>query len=280
MAGSKTHRPNRARGKTDSLGRAAPTTDWLGFIRPHFERYRTLPWGKQKEFIDDLAEKTGRSENTLRRYIAAAELLESFGITQFPANLKRMPFASVEAIGRISKKDPVEGRRLLNDLMGGTGTIRGLKKQLAGLSKGRAVSRKSSTTPSVSIDQVYEEIVSTVSGVPGGNDWLPPKLNYIKFAEWPGSTILAKVAWPRIVVPLLGEHRVVVFDESTLAWASSPATVTREFRFNIAAAVAMFDFVLVYCSALQADVERFIALMRDESRRRILVRQGTLDLDV
>ena len=100
MANPKRHK--RTRGdKTSSPDRAAPTTDWLGFIRPHFEVYRMLPWGKQNEFIDKLARDKGPSANTLRRYIAAAELLEGVGITQFPPDLTRMPVASVEAIGRI-----------------------------------------------------------------------------------------------------------------------------------------------------------------------------------
>jgi hypothetical protein len=277
MANPKSHKRTRG-GKASSAGRAAPTTDWLGFIRPHFEVYRMLPWGKQNEFIDKLARDIGPSANTLRRYIAAAELLEGFGITQFPPDLTRMPVASVEAIGRISRKDPVRGRTLLTNLLNGSGTIRGLRKELAAMPKrATAASRSAGMAAPVSQAEFYVDVKDLLAAVPHGRDWMPPKLEWRPFNEWTGpTTILAKQAWPRIIVPLVGGHAVVAFDETVLVWAASPAMVTREFTRNVAVAVTMFDFVLVYCNALQPDVERIVAAMREDCRSRILVWQGTL----
>lgn len=277
MANTKPHKRTRSGGETSSADRAAPTTDWLGFIRPHFEVYRILPWGQQNEFIDKLARDKGPSANTLRRYIAAAEQLERFGITQFPPGVTRLPVASVEAIGRIGRKDPGRGRALLNELMSGVGTIRGFKKELKAMTKRASASRSAGTAAPVSQSQFCADIEDLLAAAPKGRDWMPPKLIWRPFNDWTGpATIFAKQAWPRVFVPLIGGHAVVAFDEALLVWAASPAMVTWEFTRNVALAVAMFDFVLVYCNILQPDVERIVAAMREDCRARILVRQGSL----
>lgn len=270
MTKSKARRQQKRR---DAKTRAKPITDWLGFIRPPFARYRTLPWGKQKEFIEKLSQSTGSSANTLRRYIAAAELLESYGITVFPPNLKRMPVAAVEAIARISKKDPARGRKLLNSLMQGVGTIRDLKDELAEMPKGTS-SRQHEAAAPVSQRELYAEIRELV-----GRAWPPDHPRLIKFSEWPGpATAFSKAAWPPFVFPLLDGRYVAIFDEAVLAWAVSPAMVTREFMRNVAAAVSMFDFVVVYCNALQPDVDRIVSAMRPDCRARVLARQGRLQM--
>lgn len=269
----------RSAGKAGGPKRAAPTSDWLGFIRPHFEAYRTLPWGKQKEFIDKLAHEEGQSANTLRRYIAAAEFLETFGVTRFPQNIERMPVAAVEAIGRISRKDPARGRSLLDDLLSGVGTIRGLKKQLAAMPRYSAASKSLTTAKSLSQRQFTADIEGMIAGTPQRRDWMPPELLTLPFSDWVGPVnVFSKQAWPRAFVPLLGDHAVVVFDEADLVWAASPALVTQAFLRNIAAATALFELVVVYCNALQPDIERVVAAMRQDCRSRILVRRGTLSL--
>ena len=273
MAKSKSRKPEKHR---SDKTRARPITDWLGFIRPHFERYKTLPWGRQKEFIEELSRGTGSSANTLRRYIAAADLLEGYGIVAFPPNLERMPVASVEAIARISKKDPRRGRALLNSLMTGVGTIRSLKDELAAMPEGKP-SRQRGAKPAVSPRALYAEIEELVGSMPASRDLLPGEPIAIEFAAWPGpAVVFAKAAWPRLVFSLPLGRYVAVFDEAVLAWAASPAMVTREFIRNIGLAVTMFDFVIVFCNALQADVARIVSAMREECRARILVRQGGL----
>lgn len=275
MAKPLPRKPARSSGKTGRPERAAPTTDWLSLIRPHFENYRNLPWGKQKDFIDKLAYHEGQNANTLRRYIAAAEFLESFGITQFPQGIERMPVASVEAIGRISRKDPVRARALLNDLLNGVGTIRGLKKQLSALPKRPTSPGKGPSATFIWLPQLQDDIYGLIAGAPW-RDSIPQQLVLWRFNDWTGpANVFAKQAWPRAFVPLLGGHAVVVFDEAELVWAVSPAQVPQAFIRNIAVAATLFDFVVVYCKALQTDVEHVVAAMRQDCRSRILVRQGT-----
>ncbi|MDT3685938.1 MAG: hypothetical protein RO009_12965 [Pseudorhodoplanes sp.] len=279
MAKQRHHNTPRSSAKGKGPRRAAPTSDWLSFIRPHFDLYRTLPWGKQKEFIDRLAREEGQSANTLRRYIAAAEFLEGFGITRFPANIERLPVAAVEAIGRISRKDPARGRALLDDLLSGIGTIRGLKKQLAAMPRASTLSRKPlAARRVVSRTQLHADIESLVAVVPELRDCIPSELILVPFNDWVGpANVFSKQTLPRAFVPLLADHAAVVFDEAALVWAASPAMVIQAFLRNIAAATAMFDLVVVYCDALQSEVARVVATMRHDCRRRMLVKQGALD---
>jgi hypothetical protein len=61
-------------------------------------------------------------------------------------------------------------------------------------------------------------------------------------------------------------------NEEALAWAVSPSIVAVEFFANIAIASAMFEFVLVYCTSLQREVESMIGALREDCRRRIRLR--------
>jgi hypothetical protein len=260
--------------------RADPIPDWLGFIRPQLHSYQRLPWGGQQAFIKKLSQRTGSSENTLRRFIAAAEFLEGYGITTLAAGRRPLPIAAVEVIGRISKKDPARGRMLLDKFMNGVGTIQILKDELANMAKGKPSWQGKPATP-VSATDVNKAITGLARSLgPGVESLLPfyqEDWRFLKFSAWPGPAgIFAKAAWPAFVMPLYQGRYAVIFDEATLAWAASPATVTREFIRNIAIAVAMFDFVLVLCNVLQADVTRAIEAMRDECRGRIRVLPGTL----
>jgi hypothetical protein len=265
--------PEQPKGPGRKRKRAAPISDWLGFIRPHQQRYRMLPRGQQKEFIEELSAKTGSSVNTLLRFIAAADLLETYGIVALPPGRGQMPVASVEAIGRISNYDFARGRDLLNGLLNGVGTIRSIKDELKNmppLGKKSRPERSKAPRSDRDIRDVIERFVG------GNREWrkvLPPKLPLREFGEWPGpTTIFAKSARPRFVVPLLVGRWVAVFDESALSWAAMPMRVHQEFLRNIAVAVTMFDYVIVYCDALQSDVARVVNATREPCRARILVR--------
>jgi hypothetical protein len=273
MTEPKRDKATRSDGKAGSPKRAKPTSDWLGFIRSHYEAYRTLPWGQQKAFIDKLARDHGQSANTLRRYIAAAEFLESFGVTRFPQGIKQVPVASVEAITRISKLDPARGRYYLDSLMQRVGTIRWYKAELADLTRNRAEINRQPDGKRIS-EAAFRRHISA-----GGRArW---KGLWIRFAEWTGPTALfAKTAWPPLVVVFERDKLLVVFDEGKLAWGTSPAGVTREFTRNIALAATMFDAVLVYCHVLKADVERITAAMHEHCRDRIRIHDGILDFPI
>lgn len=262
--------------KATGRKRAAPITDWLGFIRPHLEIYSTLPWGEQKEFIEKLARKEGQSVNTLRRYIAAAEFLEVLGITRFPENVERMPVAAVETIRRISRISPAHGRALLDDLMRGIGTIRSLKEQLAAISGRRRIyssAQISATVGSMALEDLEAEIRFVVADMPDMLDFVPSKLSVHSFKEWHGpSHLFAKGGRPSVVVPLLEDRVIAVFDEGALWWSRSPARAVRDFLQNIIKAATMFDVVMVYCQTLKDEVAVLIAAMHQECRRRIHLR--------
>jgi hypothetical protein len=274
MEKPKSPRITRSAGKTAGRKRAAPTANWLGFIRPHFEVYRMLPWGGQRAFIDKLARAEGQSANTLRRYIAAAEFLESFGISKFPEGIVHVPVASVEAIARISKLAPARGRALLDDLTAGMGTIRGYKEELSYLKKTRTGTESGLDIKRISFMELLRElpffrVYERTREVPG-----------MRFSEWPGpSALFATAAWPLLVFPF-ERGDVVVFDEAKLVWARSPNLVRREFIRNIAVAATMFEAVFVYCNVLKADVERIAAAMLKDCRSRILIRYGVLDFPI
>src|ERR1700757_3056341 len=84
--------------------RAPQIRNWLAFIRPHADRYAALPRGERMQLVAELSKKTGTRENTLRRFIAAAQVLETHGIREIPPGRKYLPVGSVEAIEGISKK--------------------------------------------------------------------------------------------------------------------------------------------------------------------------------
>lgn len=275
--------------------RATPIVNWLAFIRPHLKDYSLLPYGGQLKFIEGLAKTTGSSLNTLRRYIGAAEFLESFGIKEFPAGVKHMPVAAVEMIARISKQNPEAGRYFLDGLLRGSGTILRLKQELDALRKAGRPRRQDDHAMRISKEPLFDLIEELLRSEPvtlqyvkqpgllhgprAGEHSVPKDHVLIEFKEWPGPVgAFAKVAYPRAVVALRNDGYLAVFDESILPWATSPAMVTREFLRNIAVATAMFDFVVVLCSTLQPDVERIVAAMREESRRRVRVQKGALYL--
>jgi hypothetical protein len=260
--------------------RAEPISDWLGFIRPHFESYRTLPWGQQREFIEKLSKTAGSSTNTLRRFIAGAELLEGFGITAIPPDLTRLPIASVEAVGRISKRDPARGRFLLDQLLRGAGTIRDLKDELADMPKGRPVAPRRAPSPlsRKEFHKELEELEGLVRKAVAAES-LPPERKIMPFVDWPGpKQLFTKAAWPVLLYPLLLDRYVAIFEDTVLTWGISPALATREFLRNIAVSVTVFEAVVIYCNVLQADVARVVDAMRGDLRGRILLQKGSLRL--
>ncbi len=100
-------RPDQSGRRKKRKPPARAIAQWLDFIRPHLDRYAQAGRGEQKKYIDDLSKMVGTGVDTLRRFIWAAQFLESHRITQFPPGIQRMPLASVEVIMRISKRDPV-----------------------------------------------------------------------------------------------------------------------------------------------------------------------------
>jgi hypothetical protein len=255
--------------------RVPQISNWLAFIQRYLRRYTALPRGEQRRLIDQLSEKTGASENTLRRYIAAARALEANGITKFPAGVKYLPVAAVEAIERIGKQDPGRGRELFKQLIAGGPSVRGLKEELADVPK-RGSAPHRAAAKRISPQQVLGAIASRFHV-------RESELSLIRFIEAPMErtfNLFAKAAAPRLVVLATERRRAAIFDVGVLSWAASPAIVTREFLRNIAVATTMFDCVVVLGGTLSREVEEIVGEMRKDCRDRVLVLSGVLDLDL
>ena len=251
-------------------GRAPQLRDWLTFIRPHAKRYHELPRGQQKQFVENLENKTGRSVNTLRRYIAAAEFLEGHGVTAWPEGVKTFPVAAVEAIGRASRKDFAAGRKLLEELLRGEGTIRGVK-----VGAERAL-RKRRPKPHLDNGEagdaaIIADVKAFASTLDGSDDWMPRELIITRALDWTGPYwIFHTKAAPTWWVPFLGDHGAIVFDDREVK-LSSLAQPHKLFVMNVVAAAAYFDCVLVYCDAMKPFVEKALQSMTEVSKMKIRI---------
>lgn len=260
--------------------RAPLIRNWLAFIRPHADRYEALPRGEQRKLIEKLSKKSGSSENTLRRYIAAARVLETHGIREFPAGSRRLPVAAIEAIERIGKKDPARGRKLFADVMTGMWSVQSLKEMLKETPRRARRPSKDDTVPKFSRMDVKESLAELAHT---HTDW--------SHTDWSGPTftsfgdaskgrrfnLFAKTTAPRFVVMIADGRCAAIFDEKGLAWAGGAARVTREFLQNIAMATAMFDYVVVVCNTLTAEVQSLIADMPQGCRDRVALLSGVLE---
>lgn len=277
---------SRAAGKP----RTRQISNWLDFIRPHLDRYVTLPRGDQKKFVeglseeirelrvdkDDRPEAPGPSVNTLRRYVAAAQFLESHGIVKFPPDRPRLPAAAVEAIARISKRDPAYAQTLLADLMAGRQTVRRLRTELREMpEQGLAPDPNIRKFSYEELRQVLSEFASGLFGKPVA----PAEFQLADFELGPDVVPVATfdpLAHPFATGKFGDDRRVAIFDESTVRWKVSPDRAKREFKRNIAVATTLFDIVAVCCATLQSDVDDMRAKMLDHCRKRVLVLKGTL----
>lgn len=253
--------------------RAQQIRNWLGFIRPYADRYAALPRGERMTVIDDLIKQTGSSENTIRRFLAAAQVLETHGIRELPPGVRYLPVASVELIERISKKDPERGRELFKLLLSNGGGIRYFKEMLKEVSATEAPDKSDHRGKDLWLDDALEAIARRAYVDPGelllaGFDQAPLRRSL---------SLFAKSAAPVLVVSIPQDRRAAVFDESVLVWSSGPALVTREFLRNIAVAVATFDWVVVRCATLAPDVNGLTADMLARCRERIILLSGLDD---
>jgi len=226
------------------------------------------------------AEVAGPSVNTLRRHMAAAQFLESHGIVAFPAGRPRVPAAAVEAVARISKRDPAYAQTLLADLIAGRQTVRGLRTQLENMPE-------QGLSPDPNIRKfTYEELQQALSKFASrvfGKPIAPEEFQLADFELGPEVVPVAMfdpLAHPYATGNFGDGRRIVVFDESTVRWNVSPDRAKREFKRNIAVATTMFDIVAVCCVTLQSDVDDMRARMYDECRKRLLVLSGVLSSEV
>jgi hypothetical protein len=158
----------------------------------------------------------GPSVNTLRRYMAAAPFLESHGIVKFTPERPRMPAAAVEAIVRISKRDPAYAQTLLADLMAGRQTIRGLRRELEGMpEQGLAPDPNIRKFSYEELRQALSEFASRLFGKPIA----PAEFQLAEFEFGPDVVPVATfdpLAQPFATGKFGDGRRVAIFDESTV----------------------------------------------------------------
>jgi hypothetical protein len=212
--------------------------------------------------------QSGSSENTLRRFLGAAAFLDAAGIAALPPD-RRMPVGSVEAVARISKRDPVQGAQLLKDLGRGMWTIATLKQQLANAAD------PEQTTPST-LGETSESLLDVALCCKERLRELPgDEMAIVRFREWrPLPARFDGVAEPALVLSFPRDRAMAVFDEASLSWATSALRARREFLRSIVMAAAMFDFVCVFTMALNEELLRCVGALRPESSKRIWIEQG------
>lgn len=253
---------------------APPMTQWLDFIRPFLDRYARLGRGEQKKFIQALANEMDKSVNTLRRFIWAAQFLESHGITYFASGVEQMPLNAVEFVMRIAKRDPEHAKRMLDALRKGTVSVGKLKSEFAATSDRRAAAEPTA-------DRIGEKQLRAIIAKLAARPRKPVAASGITLREfelWNTPDVLFdRLAHPVAIAELRDGRKAVIFDEGAVAWSVSPDRATREFLRNIAVAETLYDFVIVFCSNMENDVVRLRSVMRAECRRRISVRIGVLE---
>ncbi|WP_164934695.1 hypothetical protein [Bradyrhizobium zhanjiangense] len=121
-----------------SPGRIA--SKWLAYIRPHVRPYEALGRGDRRDYIAKLSKRVKLSDNTLRRFISAAQYLEAEGITELPSGV-RMPVAAVERVARIAARQPEKRQQLLKGVAEGRLTIVELRELLKKSTKAAGIVR-------------------------------------------------------------------------------------------------------------------------------------------
>lgn len=245
---------------------AAPaqiSKDWLGYIRPHLRPYEALGRGERRDYIAKLSKQVKLSDNTLRRFIWAAQFLEAEGITELPPGVK-MPVGAVEQIARIATREPERRQELLREVAAGKLTIDQLRAQLkksdkAASRRNRAQAQEEPLEERAKADLEAREIGRSADMFVTG---------YKELGHW----YFDSHTKPAFVILLPQDRRIVVMDDRLVSGATfSFAHQRKEFLRNILTGASLYDFVLVYTTVWREDVERLVRAMRPELRERLIV---------
>jgi hypothetical protein len=238
-------------------------SNWLGYIRPHLQPYEALGPGERLKYIARLSKATKLSDNSLRRYIAAAQFLETESITELPPG-SRMPVAAVERIARIAALEPGRTRRLLADVIAGNLTVEQLVGELK-KSKEKSAKRKRILPPPSSLEELAKAAILAL-GVEGAES-----MSVFPFEQMDTSEYYDWRTRPALAITL-PHHRVAVMDERRVAGTDASFFRQRkEFKRNILSAVAFYDYVLVYAPSWRADVEKLRTSTQPGIRERIIL---------
>jgi hypothetical protein len=245
---------------------AAPariSKNWLGYIRPHLRPYEALGRGERRDYIAKLSKQAKLSDNTLRRFIAAAQFLEAEGITELPAGA-RIPVGSVERIARIATREPDRRQELLKDVVARKLTTDQLSAQLKKLGK-TASKRSRAQAQQVSPERAKADLEARAIGKSAAM----AVTQYDGLDHW---WYFDSRMRPAFVIDLSEEHRIVVMDDSLVSGtAASFMQQRKEFLRNVLAGTSLYEFVLVYASIWLVDVEKLKRVMRSEARQRVIL---------
>jgi hypothetical protein len=246
--------------------------DWLSFIRPHLLPYEALGPGERLKYIAKLSKETKLSDNSLRRYIAAAQFLETEGFTEVPLGA-RLPVAAVERIARIAALRPGVQQRLIHEVLAGQTSVALLVSMLGEAKKRAAKAQRDLLFKPLSSPEGFEHLANAakaelasrgIADVASMKAFPFEQMDTSEYYEWRSR--------PAMAIKLPEDRRVAVMDERT---PSSILSQRKEFKRNLLSAIACYDYVLVYAPSLQADIEKLRRTVLPSIRERII----SLDLE-
>jgi hypothetical protein len=228
--------------------------------------------GERLKYIAKLSKETKLSDNSLRRYIAAAQFLEAEGITEIKPGT-RLPVAAVERIARIAAFKPGSQHRLLHEAQSGMASVEFLGTMLKGIKKTEVKARLDRLAePSRPLEEFADladaakaELASRgVADVASMKVFPFDQLDTSEYFEWQAKPVFA--------IKLPEERRAAVMDDRT---PRSFVRQRKEFKRNILCAATFYDYVLVYAPTWQAEIEKLRKAVLPSIRERII----SLDLD-
>jgi hypothetical protein len=197
--------------------------------------------GDRRDYIAKLSKRVKLSDNTLRRFIAAAQFLEAEGITELPPGT-RMPVAAVERVARIAAREPKRRRALLKDVAEGRLTIVQLRQLLKKSTKA-AAKRQRNSGPEKSLEKrAIGELEAR--GILNRADAM-----FSTFQDKDHRWYFDSHTKPALIIHLPRDRRIAVMDDSLVGGAAASFMRQRkEFLRNILAGAGLYDFVLVFAS--------------------------------
>jgi hypothetical protein len=235
--------------------------NWLAYIRPHIAPYQALGRGERRKYIEKLSKQTKLSDNSLRRFIAAAQFLEAEGITTLPPG-GRLPLGAVEHIARIAARDPSRRRALLEDVVAGRMTIEQVAAELEKIKKS---AKRRPAGPSLSLEHLaIDELKTTGFDLEG--------MKVINFEEHKHSRYFDAQMSPTFVFSCPEpQGEIVVMDGRQVAGTDfSFMRQRKEFLRNVLVAASLFKAVVVYAPHWKEDVDKLVYDAQPEVGSRIL----------
>lgn len=235
--------------------------NWLAYIRPHIKPYQALGRGERRKYIEKLSKQTKLSDNSLRRFIAAAQFLEAEGMTDLPPG-GRLPLGAVEHIARIAARDPSRRRTLLDEVAAGKMTI---DQVAAELEKTKRSSKRRAAAPALRLeDLAIDELKARQVDLKG--------MSLFSFDDDGDTRYFDSQTRPAFVIRVPEKPPIVVMDGRQFGGtAASFMRQRKEFLRNVLAAAGLYETVLVYAPHWYEDVARLIRHARPAVGARIVL---------